>query len=138
MGRQIHRSSAILIKNCHMIVLYMITCFGTTFETFTEIEILQGPTTLYGRFRLNETRFGPKKQSSPIYICPKNLDTFFIHWMHRDSVNGHIFFIILRVFPIYCLFLLNHQRQHLDFHVYSQCAIYYPHPYTKRKDILVS
>ena len=34
-----------------MIVRYMITCFGTTFETFTEIEIesLQGLTTLYGR-----------------------------------------------------------------------------------------
>jgi hypothetical protein len=39
----------IYIKNCHMIVRYMITCFGTTFETFTEIESLQGPTTLYGR-----------------------------------------------------------------------------------------
>ena len=28
---------------------YMITCLGTTFETFTEIESLQEPTTLYGR-----------------------------------------------------------------------------------------
>ena len=36
-----------------MIVRYMITCFGTTFETFTEIESLQGPTTLYGRLRRN-------------------------------------------------------------------------------------
>jgi hypothetical protein len=26
--------------------------------------------------RLNETRFGPKKKSSPIYLAPKNLDTF--------------------------------------------------------------
>ena len=26
--------------------------------------------------RLNETRFGPKKKSSPIYLGPKNLDTF--------------------------------------------------------------
>jgi hypothetical protein len=26
--------------------------------------------------RLNETRFGPKKKSSPIYLSPKNLDTF--------------------------------------------------------------
>ena len=26
-----------------MIVRYMITCFATTFETFTEIESLQGP-----------------------------------------------------------------------------------------------
>ena len=26
--------------------------------------------------RLNETRFGPKKTSSPIYLGPKNLDTF--------------------------------------------------------------
>ena len=33
-----------------MIVRFMITCFRTTFETFTEIESLQGPTTLYGRF----------------------------------------------------------------------------------------
>jgi hypothetical protein len=39
----------IYIKNCHMIVLYMITCFGTTFEMLTEKESLQGPTTLYGR-----------------------------------------------------------------------------------------
>ena len=35
-----------------MIVRYMITCFGTTFETLTEIESLQGPTTLYGRLVL--------------------------------------------------------------------------------------
>ena len=27
----------------------LVTTFGTTFETFTEIENLQGPTTLYGR-----------------------------------------------------------------------------------------
>ena len=27
----------------------LVTTFGTTFETFTEIESLQGPTTLYGR-----------------------------------------------------------------------------------------
>jgi hypothetical protein len=26
--------------------------------------------------RLNETRFGPKKMSSPIYLGPKNRDTF--------------------------------------------------------------
>jgi hypothetical protein len=26
--------------------------------------------------RLNETRFGPKKKSFPIYLSPKNLDTF--------------------------------------------------------------
>jgi hypothetical protein len=26
--------------------------------------------------RLNETRFGIKKRSSPIYLGPKNLDTF--------------------------------------------------------------
>ena len=26
--------------------------------------------------RLNETRFGSKKKSSPIYLGPKNLDTF--------------------------------------------------------------
>jgi hypothetical protein len=37
------------LKFTNMIVPYMITCFGTTFETFTEIESLQGPTTLYGR-----------------------------------------------------------------------------------------
>ena len=36
-----------------MIIRYMITCFGTTFETFTELESLQGPTTLYGRLLLN-------------------------------------------------------------------------------------
>ena len=27
----------------------LVTTFGTTFETFTEIESLQGPTTMYGR-----------------------------------------------------------------------------------------
>ena len=27
----------------------LVTTFGTTFETFTEIESLQGPTNLYGR-----------------------------------------------------------------------------------------
>jgi hypothetical protein len=27
----------------------LVTTFGTTFETFTEKESLQGPTTLYGR-----------------------------------------------------------------------------------------
>jgi hypothetical protein len=42
----------IYIKNCQMIVRYMTTCFGTTFETSTEIESLQGPTTLYGRLLL--------------------------------------------------------------------------------------
>ena len=30
--------------------------------------------------RLNETKFGPKKKSSPIYLSPKNLDTL-MHWM---------------------------------------------------------
>jgi hypothetical protein len=43
----------IYIENCNMIVRYMITCFGTTFETLTEIESLQGPTTLYGRLLLD-------------------------------------------------------------------------------------
>ena len=30
----------------------LVTTFGTTFESFTEIESLQGPTTLYGRLSL--------------------------------------------------------------------------------------
>ena len=30
--------------------------------------------------RLNETRFGPNKKSSPIYLGPKNLNTL-MHWM---------------------------------------------------------
>ena len=74
MGRYIHRSSDILIKNCHMIVRYMITCFGTTFETLTEIESLQGPTTLYGRLRRHTNicilHKKHAKQSSFVYICP--------------------------------------------------------------------
>jgi hypothetical protein len=51
----------IYIKNCHMIVRYMITCFGTTFETFTEIESLQGPTTwrIYVLFVLCNLLSGP-------------------------------------------------------------------------------
>ena len=53
----------IYIKNCHMIVHYMITCFGTTFATFTEIESLQVPTTLYGRllWRIYRRRKGKKR-----------------------------------------------------------------------------
>ena len=39
-------------KKGDLLVRYMITCFGTTFETFTEIESLQGPTTLYGRLHI--------------------------------------------------------------------------------------
>jgi hypothetical protein len=70
MGRYIHRSSAILIKNCHMIVRYMITCFGTTFETLTEIESLQGPTTLNGGLRRHTNIcILHTKQSSFVYIC---------------------------------------------------------------------
>jgi hypothetical protein len=34
--------------------------------------------------RLNKTRFGPKKKSSPIYLGPKNQDTF---WCTRMSVK---------------------------------------------------
>jgi hypothetical protein len=36
--------------------------------------------------RLNETRFGPKKKSSPIYLGPKNLDTF---WCTGWAWNWH-------------------------------------------------
>ena len=39
----------------------LVTTFGTTFETFTEIESLQGPTTLYGRLlKPNELKLGRK------------------------------------------------------------------------------
>jgi hypothetical protein len=35
--------------------------------------------------RLNETRFGPKNKSSPIYLGPKNLDTFWCTgWANRN------------------------------------------------------
>ena len=48
--------------------------------------------------RLNETRFGPKKKSSPIYLGPKNLDTF---WWNCQiifrcaSIHGRAGFILL-------------------------------------------
>ena len=47
--------------------------------------------------RLNETRFGPKKKSSPIYLGPKNLDTF---WRNCQiifrcaSIHGRAGFIL--------------------------------------------
>ena len=46
---------------------------------------------------LNETRFGPKKKSSPIYLGPKNLDTF---WWNCQiifrcaSIRGRAGFIL--------------------------------------------
>jgi hypothetical protein len=46
---------------------------------------------------LNETRFGPKKKSSPIYLGPKNLDTF---WWNCQiifrcaSIHGRAGFIL--------------------------------------------
>jgi hypothetical protein len=50
--------------------------------------------------RLNETRFGPKKNSSPIYIGPNNLDIFW--WNCKiifrcASIHGRAGFI-LRIF----------------------------------------
>ena len=48
--------------------------------------------------RLNETRFGPKKTSSPIYLGPKNLDTF---WWNCQiifrcaSIQGRAGFILI-------------------------------------------
>ena len=39
--------------------------------------------------RLNETRFGPKNKSSPIYLYPKNLDTF---WCTGWTWNCQIIF----------------------------------------------
>jgi hypothetical protein len=41
------------------------------------------------RLRLNETRFGPKNKSSPIYLGPKNLDTF---WCTGWAWNCQIIF----------------------------------------------
>ena len=47
--------------------------------------------------RLNETRFGPKKKSSPIYLGPKSLDTF---WWNCQiifrcaSIHGRAGFIL--------------------------------------------
>ena len=39
--------------------------------------------------RLNETRFGPNKKSSPIYLGPKNIDTF---WCTGWAWNCQIIF----------------------------------------------
>ena len=47
-------------------------------------EISQGTTA-----RLNETRFGPKKKTSPIYLGPNNLDTF---WCTGWAWNCQIIF----------------------------------------------
>jgi hypothetical protein len=37
--------------------------------------------------RLNETRFGPKKKSSPIYLGPKNLDTSFALYVKKIFIS---------------------------------------------------
>ena len=38
--------------------------------------------------RLNEIRFGPKKKSSPIYLGPKNLDTFW--WNCQIILSNYV------------------------------------------------
>ena len=50
--------------------------------------------------RLNETRFGPKKKASPIYLGPKSLDTF---WCAGWAWNCQIIF---RFASIHACFIL--------------------------------
>jgi hypothetical protein len=59
---------------------------------------------LYGTtVRLNDTRFGPKKKLSPIYLGPKNLDTFWCTgWVWNcqiifrfASIHGRACFILI-------------------------------------------
>jgi hypothetical protein len=61
--------------------------------------------------RLNETWFGPKKKSSPIYLGPKNLDTFWcIGWAWNcqiisrcASIHGRAGFILFST-DLKCVF----------------------------------
>ena len=58
-------------------------------------------------------QFNYIKKYQKVHTCNSNYKM--TQKTHRDSVNGHIFFndlkkISLGVFPIYCLFLLNHYR----------------------------
>jgi hypothetical protein len=51
--------------------------------------------------RLNETRFGPKKRSSPIYLGPINLDTFWWNCQiifRCTSIQGRAGFILLYLY----------------------------------------
>jgi hypothetical protein len=65
--------------------------------------------------RLNETRFGPKKKASPIYLGPKNLDTFWCAgWAWNcqiifrfASIHGHACFILLQNVIYIIKFYLN-------------------------------
>ena len=59
--------------------------------------------------RLNETRFGPKKKSSPIYLGPRNLDTF---WCTGWAWNFQIIFRCASIhgragFILYIILLSN-------------------------------
>ena len=77
--------------------------------------------------RLNETRFGPKKKLSPIYLGPKNLDTF---WWNCQiifrcaSIHGRAGFIlferqralygikcVLRIFWQTWLYILTNKKK---------------------------
>ena len=57
--------------------------------------------------RLNETRFGPKNKSSPIYLGPKNLDTFWCTgWAWNcqiifrcATIHGRAVFILIQLCP---------------------------------------
>ena len=57
--------------------------------------------------RLNETRFGPNKKLSPIYLGPKSLDTF---WWNCQiifrcaSIHGRAGFILFPIFRIQTYF----------------------------------
>jgi hypothetical protein len=53
--------------------------------------------------RLNETRFGPKKKSSPIYLGPNNLDTFWCAGCVTQNVFTKRRFFLIRHYVQPCL-----------------------------------
>jgi hypothetical protein len=72
--------------------------------------------------RLNETRFGPKKKSSPIYLSPKNLDTF---WWNCQIIfrcaSIHIVFhswIKLSIYSVLAVFLMYFAIKYNVFYKY--------------------
>jgi hypothetical protein len=72
-GRFIFRAESSLIQSSCRSFIGVIVPYEISKVNFrVETKIPNKGTTA----RLNETRFGPKNKSSPIYLGPKNLDTF--------------------------------------------------------------
>ena len=73
------------------LIVYNYLYYHALCGTFSEIKSFKS-------FKFQETRFGPKKKSSLIYLGPKNLDTFWwncqiiFRWV---SIHGRAGFILI-------------------------------------------